>query len=270
MNYTSLKNIERSIITTYRKTLWKPFIQGIIEFDLINENDNIAVCISGGKDSLLLAKLLQELQVHGNKKFGLKFIALDPGFNEENRLSLQNNCDYLNIPVLIKETDIFAVTGKISANNPCYLCARMRRGGLYAFAKELGCNKIALGHHFDDVIETVLLNTFYAGTFKTMLPKLKSTNFENIELIRPLYFLREKNIINYTLNTKIPVMNCGCTVASKKTSSKRQEIKELISTLKKINPDVDKCILKSTYNVHIDSVIGYKQNDEYTHFLDNY
>lgn len=270
MNYRDLNDIERSIITTYRKTLWSPFIRSVKQYELINEDDVVAVCISGGKDSLLLAKLLEELQVHGNKKFKLKFIAMDPGFNKENKLSLMNNCKHLNIPLEITTTNIFSVTGKVAPNNPCYLCAKMRRGALYSFAKDLGCNKIALGHHYDDVIETVLLNTFYSGNYKTMLPKLKSKNFDGMELIRPMYLIRENNIINYTLYTKLPVMNCGCTVTAKKTSSKRKEIKELISLLKKTIPDVDKSIFKSTHNVHLDSIVGYKKNDAYNSYLDDY
>ncbi len=270
MSYTDLKDIERSIIKTYRKSIWIPFIQAVNEYELIKDGDVIGICISGGKDSLLLAKLFQELQKHGKKNFELKFISMDPGFNEENRKSLEDNCEYLGIPVVIKESDIFKIAEKISGENPCYMCARMRRGFLYSFAQELGCNKIALGHHFDDVIETVMLNMLYSGNYKTMLPKLKSQNFEGLELIRPLYHVREKDIIRYTMFTKLPVMKCGCTVAAGRTSSKRAETKEIISKLKEIIPDVDKSILRSTYNVHIDSVIGYKLNDEKHSFLDEY
>ncbi len=269
-NYTDLKDIERAIIKTYRKDIWIPFIQAVNEFELINDGDVIAVCISGGKDSLLSAKLFQELRKHGKKNFELKFISMDPGFNEENRKSLEDNCKHLGIPVEIKNSDIFAVAEKIAGENPCYMCARMRRGFLYNFAKELGCNKISLGHHFDDVIETVMLNMFYSGNYKTMLPKLKASNFEGMELIRPLYFVREKDIIRYTNFTKLPVMKCGCTVAAGKTSSKRRETKEIIAKIKEIVPEVDKSILKSTYNVHVDSVIGYKINDEKHSFLDEY
>ncbi len=270
MNYTELKDIERSIIKRYRKSIWIPFIQAINEFELVEDGDTIGICISGGKDSLLLAKLFQELKKHGKKDFTIKFISMDPGFNEENRKNLEKNCEYLNIPIEIKDSDVFKVAEKISGNNPCYMCARMRRGFLYSFAKELGCNKIALGHHFDDVIETVMLNMFYSGNYKTMLPKLKSANFEGLQLIRPLYHVREKDIINYTKFTKVNVMNCGCTVTAGKTSSKRKEAKEIIAKIKEIVPDVDKSILRSTYNVHVDSVIGYKLKDEKHTFLDEF
>ncbi len=270
MNYTELKDIERSIIKTYRKPIWIPFIQAINEFELVEEGDTIGICISGGKDSLLLAKLFQELKKHGKKDFNIKFISMDPGFNEENRKNLEKNCEYLNIPVEIKNSDIFTVAEKIGGENPCYMCARMRRGFLYNFAQELGCNKIALGHHFDDVIETVMLNMFYSGNYKTMLPKLKSQNFEGLQLIRPLYHVREKDIIRYTKFTKLNVMNCGCSVTVSKSGSKRKETKEIIAKIKEIVPDVDKSILRSTYNVHVDSVIGYKLKDEKHTFLDEF
>ncbi len=270
MNYTDLKDIERSIIKTYRKSIWIPFIKAVNEFKLIEDNDVIAVCISGGKDSLLLAKLFQELKKHGKKNFDVKFISMDPGFNEENRSNLEKNCEYLNIPVTIKNSDIFSVAEKIAGENPCYMCARMRRGFLYSFAQELGCSKIALGHHFDDVIETVMLNMFYSGNYKTMLPKLKSENFEGLQLIRPLYHVREKDIIRYTKNTNINVMNCGCTVTISKDGSKRKETKQIIAKIKEIVPDVDKSILRSTYNVHVDSVIGYKLKDKKHSFLEQF
>ncbi len=270
MEYTDLKDIERAIIKTYRKSIWVPFIRAINEFELIKDGDVIGVCISGGKDSLLLAKLFQELKKHGKKNFDVKFISMDPGFDEENRKSLEANCKYLDIPVIIKESNVFKVAEKISGENPCYMCARMRRGFLYSFAKEIGCNKIALGHHFDDVIETVMLNMLYSGNYKTMLPKLKSANFEGLELIRPLYHVKEKDIIKYTMFTKLPVMKCGCTVAAGRTSSKRAETKKIIAKIKELVPEVDKSIMKSTYNVQVDSVIGYKMNDEKHSFLDEY
>lgn len=268
--YTDLKDIERSLIKTYRKSIWVPFIKALNEFKLIEDGDVIGICISGGKDSLLLAKLFQELKKHGKKNFELKFITMDPGFDEENRKSLESNCEYLNIPVIIKESNIFKVAEKIAGENPCYMCARMRRGFLYSFAKELGCNKIALGHHFDDVIETVVLNMFYSGNYKTMLPKLKSENFEGLQLIRPLYYVREKDVIRYTMFTKLPVMKCGCTVAAGKTSSKRAESKRLIAMLKEFVPDIDKSIMSSTFNVNVDSVIGYKLKEEKHSFLDEF
>lgn len=264
------KEIEKTIIKKYRKQLWRPFIKAINDYELIQENDVIAVCISGGKDSLLLAKLLQELQRHGKVKFDLKFIAMDPGFHQENRDGLINNCQILGIPVQLFESHIFDVVEKMGAEFPCYLCARMRRGALYNFAQELGCNKIALGHHFDDVIETTMMNLFYAGTFKTMLPKLKAQNFEKMQLIRPMYLIKEQSIINYTKNAQLNVMDCGCEVAAGKIASTRREIKDLIKDYKKIYDNVDKSIFAAAANVNLEAILGYTKDDQYHSFLDEY
>ncbi|MDL2212082.1 tRNA 2-thiocytidine biosynthesis protein TtcA [Erysipelotrichaceae bacterium OttesenSCG-928-M19] len=266
----SLNEIERSIIKKYRKRIWAPFVKGVNEFELVNDNDKIAICISGGKDSLLLAKLFQELKRHGKIKFELEFIAMDPGFHQENRDALLENCHYLNIPVKIFDSSIFKVVDKISAEFPCYLCARMRRGALYSYAQELGCNKIALGHHFDDIIETTMMNILYAGTFKTMLPKLKSDNFENMELIRPMLYVKEKDIITFTKNAGIKVMDCGCEVAAGKIASTRADIKQLIADYRLKFKDVDKSIFSAACNVNMDAIIGYSINGEKHSYLEDY
>ena len=265
-----LAQIERSIQKNYRKYIWSPFIKAIKDYKLIEEGDVIAVAISGGKDSLLMAKLFQMLHRHTEINFTPIFISMDPGFNEVNKNNLIANCKHLDLPVHFYDSDIFEVAGRISGDYPCYMCARMRRGFLYARAKELGCNKLALGHHFDDVIETTMLNVLYAGNFKTMLPKLHSSNFEGLELIRPLYYIREESIKSFTTSNGIPAMNCGCSVAAGETSSKRREIKELIATLKKTNPLVDKSIFKAAENVNVDVVLGYQMNNQKYSFLDFY
>lgn len=265
-----LAQIERSIQKNYRKYIWSPFIKAIKDYKLIEEGDVIAVAISGGKDSLLMAKLFQMLHRHTEINFTPIFISMDPGFNEVNKNNLIANCKHLDLPVHFYDSDIFEVAGRISGDYPCYMCARMRRGFLYARAKELGCNKLALGHHFDDVIETTMLNILYAGNFKTMLPKLHSSNFEGLELIRPLYYIREESIKSFTTSNGIPAMNCGCSVAAGETSSKRREIKELIATLKKTNPLVDKSIFKAAENVNVDVVLGYQMNNQKYTFLDFY
>lgn len=265
-----IKEIEKSIIKKYRKRIWAKFVKAINDYDMIENNDRIAVCISGGKDSLLLAKLFQELQRHGKIKFELNFIAMDPGFKKENRQLIIDNCHRLNIPVKIFDSRIFDVVEDISSEFPCYLCARMRRGALYSYAQELNCNKIALGHHFDDVIETTILNVFYAGTFKTMLPKLKSDNYENMELIRPMVFIKEKDIILFRDYAQIAAMDCACDVAAGHVASSRLKIKELISDYKKIFKDVDKSIFSAATNVNLDAVIGYTKDGKKHSFLDEY
>ena len=265
-----LKEIERSLIKKYRKEIWTKFIKAIKDYDMIQDGDKIAVTVSGGKDSLLLAKCFQELRRHGQVNFELEFIAMDPGFNEKNRELLISNCEYLNIPVTIFKADIFNIVDTIAKDYPCYMCARMRRGALYAKAEELGCNKMALGHHFNDVIETTMLNVLYSGNFKTMMPKLKSSNFNNMELIRPLYYIEEDNIKRFTQNNGLWTMNCGCVVAAEKTSSKRKEMKDLIADMKKTFKDVDKSIFKSATNVNLDAVLGYKTGGEKISFMDNY
>lgn len=271
-NAIPLKDIERSIIKTYRKDVWIPFIEAVKQFELVNDGDKIAVCISGGKDSLLTAKLFQELKKHGKKQFEIEYICMDPGFNPINRKNLQINCDYLDIPVKIKDSEVFEVANKLGNGQPCYLCARMRRGFLYNFAKELGCNKIALGHHQNDVIETTMINMFYSGNYKTMLPKIKSKNFEDMELIRPLYYVKEHDIKRYSKNTGLVFMDCGCTVTEKKSregGSKRAEIKKIIEDIKKLNPDVEKSIMKSAFNVHIESIVGIRKDGQQIMYLDD-
>lgn len=265
-----VNEIERSIIKTYRKDVWTQFIKAIKEFKLVEEGDKIAIGVSGGKDSLLLSKMMQELQKHGKVKFEIEFIAMNPGYHPINERLIQENCKHLDIPIHFFEAKIFEVVDKISSDYPCYLCAKMRRGTLYAKAQELGCNKLALGHHFDDVIETQLMNIFYAGMTKTMMPRLKSDNFEGLELIRPMYYVREEAIIRFINNTGLSPMNCGCVVAAKKTSSKRREMKELIANLKKIHPDVDKSIMQSAHNVNLNCIVGWNKDGEKHHFIESY
>ncbi|WP_064611995.1 tRNA 2-thiocytidine biosynthesis TtcA family protein [Streptobacillus moniliformis] len=264
-----LEVIEKSIQKKYRELLWSPFIKALKDFDLVNENDKIAVAISGGKDSLLLAKLFQELKRASKTKFELVFIAMNPGFNQRNLDNLKLNLEHLNIPYHIYDDNIFDIAGKIAKDYPCYMCAKMRRGSLYSKATELGCNKLALGHHLDDVVETTLMSMFYMGKFETMLPKLKSDNFD-IELIRPLFYIEEKNIIKFVKNNGIQAMNCGCTVAAEKTSSKRRETKEFIKQLSVLNPNIKKKILSSTFNVNIEKILGFKFKKDHFFYLDEY
>ena len=263
-----LKEIERSIIKKYRKEIWSKYVKGVKEFEMIKENDKIAVCISGGKDSFLLAKCMQELLRHKKFHYELEFIVMNPGYNEENIIKIKENLKILGIDAHIFDTPIFDVADK--TDNPCYLCARMRRGYLYSYAQKLGCNKIALGHHFDDVIETIMLNILYAGEYKTMMPKLKSTNFEGLELIRPFYYVHESDIKDWVKYLDLKFLNCACSVTDGSVESKRKEVKELIKTLKKDNPNVDIHILRSSFNVNLDSIIGYKDNGEEYSFLDDY
>ncbi len=265
-----LADIERSVIKTYRKHIWSKFIKAIKEYELIQDGDKIAVAISGGKDSLLMAKLFQELQKHGNRNFELEFIAMDPGYHSEIRELLIDNCKYLEIPVQIYEANIFEVADKIAKDYPCYMCARMRRGALYGKAKELGCNKLALGHHFNDVIETTMLNLLCAGNFKTMLPKLKAENFENMELIRPLYLIEETYIERFIQNSGIWPLNCACMVAAKKIGNKRHEIKALIEELKGSFNNVDMSIFRAAENVNMDQILGWEIDREKHSFLDEY
>lgn len=265
-----LVDIERSLTKTYRKDIFSPFVKAIQEYELIQPGDKIAIGISGGKDSLILAKLFQELKKHNQMPFDIVFLSMDPGFRDVNRELLENNCRYLNIPVTIRESKIFDVVGKIAKENPCYMCARMRRGFLYQAAKDLGCNKLALAHHFDDVIETTLMNMFYNGSFKTMVPKIQAENFEDIELIRPLMFVKEKDIIRWIKHSGIQAMNCGCTVVAEKTSSKRREIKGLIEKLRKDNPLIDHHIFMAAQNINLDMTLGYQKNNIKVHFNQMY
>lgn len=264
---------EKSIIKKFRKDIWARFVKGINDYDMIKENDKIAVCISGGKDSFLLAKCMQEIKRHGKIKFDLEFIVMDPGYNKENRKLIEENADKLNVPIKIFETDIFKVVDNV-CESPCYLCARMRRGNLYSIAKNLGCNKIALGHHFDDVIETILLSILYGGEFKTMMPKLHSTNFEGMELIRPMYLVKEKYIKEWAKHCELTFLNCACRFTEKdanhEANSKRREMKDLINEFRKISPYIDMNIFKSAENVNLNTIISYYNEDEIHNFVDEY
>ena len=264
------KEIERSIITKYRKDIWSKFVKAIEKYKLIEENDCIMVCISGGKDSFLLAKCVQELKRHGQVNFEVEFIAMDPGYHKDIKQLLIDNCEYLDIPIHLFDSRIFEIADEIAKDYPCYMCARMRRGALYSKAEELGCNKLALGHHYDDVIETTMLNLLCAGNFKTMLPKLNSTNFDGIQIIRPLYYIREEHIVRFIQNSGIWPLNCACMVAAKKTGNKRYEIKDLIKSLGENFKDVEKSIFKAAENVNIDSVLGWQQDGVKHSFLENY
>ena len=268
------KEVERSIIKKFRKDIWRKFTKAITDYNLLQDGDKIMVCISGGKDSFLLAKCIQEIQRHGKIDFKAYFVTMDPGYKKENREKIINNAKLLNIPLEIFETDIFASVDAIASQSPCYLCARMRRGHLYNYAKQLGCNKIALGHHFNDVIETTLLSMFYGSEVKTMLPKLHSENYEGIELIRPLYLVKEAAIVAWQKSNNLEFLNCACKFTSENhlvvTSSKRKEKKLLISNLRKINPEVDNNIFKSLDNINLNCVLGYKKDGSYVSFLDTY
>lgn len=271
------KKCEHSITTTYRKQLLSPFLKAIDTYELIQEGDKIAVCISGGKDSMLMAKLFQALKRFSRVNFEVVFLIMDPGYSELNRLLIEENARNLNVPVEIFETKIFDIVYS-QTKTPCYLCARMRRGHLYNKAKELGCNKIALGHHYDDVIETILMGMMYGGQIQTMMPKLKSDNFEGMELIRPLYLIREADIKNWRDYNGLHFIQCACHFTDTCSScredgtsvSKRMEIKNLIKELKKTNPYIEKNIFKSVENVNLDTVIAYKKGDKKITFLDEY
>lgn len=268
------KEIEKSIIKKYRKDIWSKFVKAVQEYKLIEENDKIMVCISGGKDSFLLAKCIQEIKRHGKFDFDACYVVMDPGYNKNNRKMIEENAKILNIPIEIFESNIFDVVTTVD-KSPCYLCARMRRGCLYNKAKELGCNKIALGHHFDDVIETTLLSMFYGAEIKTMIPKLHSENFEGLELIRPLYLVKEDAIISWKNSNNLTFLNCACKFTEEHFSkddgtSKRKEIKNLIKELKKVNRDIDHNVFKSLDNVNLNCILGTKKDGEYKSFLEDY
>ncbi len=263
-----LEEIEKSIIKKFRKEIWRHFTKAVTDYELIKEFDTIAVCISGGKDSFLLAKCLQELKKHGKIKFDLKFICMNPGYSEKHKKIIENNAKTLGIELNIFTTDVFEVAQKLNEDNPCYLCARMRRGYLYDYAKSLGCNKIALGHHFDDVIETILLSLFYNGKINTMMPKLFSTNFLGMELIRPMYLIKEKDILAWAKYCDLSFIGCACNL--KQESSKRLEIKKLIEELRKTNQFIDNNIFKSMENINLNQVLGYVKDDQKYFFLDDY
>lgn len=267
-----IMEVERSIIKKFRKEIWAKFVKAVKDYELIQENDRIMVCISGGKDSFLLAKCIQELARHSDIKFEAEYVVMDPGYNEKNLEVIKKNAEEMKIPIIIFEKKIFDVVINVE-ENPCYLCARMRRGSLYAQAEELNCNKIALGHHFDDVIETTLLSMFYASEIKTMLPKLHSTNFNGLELIRPLYLIKEEDILAWVKHNDLFFLNCACRFTEagvKEELSKRYEIKNFIKEYKKLNPQIDMNIFRSMSNVYLDTVLEYKKGNKRVNFLDNY
>lgn len=268
--------VEKSLRKKFRKEIWSKFTKAVNTYELVKPGDKIAVCISGGKDSMLMAKCFQELKLHDKFDFDVKFLVMDPGYSPRNRQVIEENARILNIPITVFESDIFESVYNIE-KSPCYLCARMRRGHLYAYAKELGCNKIALGHHYDDVIETILMGMLYGAQVQTMMPKLHSTNFEGMELIRPLYLVREDDIKAWRDYNRLNFIQCACkftdtctTCNNEENQSKRVEIKELIKTLKQVNPHVESNIFRSVENVNIDTVIAYKQNGVKHNFLDEY
>ena len=282
-------NIERSIIKPFRKTIWRPFVKGLQEYRMVEDGDRIAVCISGGKDSMLLAKCLQQLKRQSETDFSLEFMVMDPGYHPANRALIEENASRMRIPIRILESDIFDAVVD-AGQSPCYLCARMRRGCLYANAKKLGCNKIALGHHFDDVIETILMGILYGGQINTMMPKLHSTNFAGMELIRPLYYVKEEDILAWKEYNDLHFLQCACRfteqIAKEREeqakdgaygfgadivhTSKRQEMKELIRSLRKISPFIDANIMKSVENINLDACLGYVQKGVRHHFMDEY
>ncbi len=268
------KEIERSIIKKFRKEIWIKFIHAIKDYKLINENDKIMVCISGGKDSFLLAKCVQELERHAQIHFKAYYVVMNPGYTEKNLQKIKDNAELLNIPIEIFDSDIFDVVNTISAEKPCYLCARMRRGHLYNKAQELGCNKIALGHHFDDVIETSLLSMFYGSEVKTMMPKLYSDNFQGLELIRPLYLIKESSIIAWRNYNELEFLNCACKFTEKveeqNSVSKRKEMKQIISYLRNLDENIDENLFKAMSNINLNCVLGIRKDGKYKSFLDDY
>lgn len=270
------RDVEQSLHKKFKKRIWSRFTKAINTYELVKPGDRIAVCISGGKDSMLMAKCFQELKLHNKFDFEVKFLVMDPGYSAENRKMIEENAGNLNVPITIFESDIFDSVFHVE-KSPCYLCARMRRGYLYSYAKELGCNKIALGHHYDDVIETILMGMLYGAQIQTMMPKLHSANFEGMELIRPMYLIREDDIKSWRDYNELRFLRCACKFTensekdnNEETNSKRLEVKELIRNLKKTNPYVEGNIFKSVENVNIDTVIAYKQGGEKHHFLDRY
>lgn len=271
---TEVEEIERSIIKRFRKEIWSKFVKAIKDYELVQEGDKILVCISGGKDSFLLAKCFQELKRHSKFEFDVKFAVMNPGYKEANKQMILKNSERLNIPIEMFDSDVFAVAEKLNSESPCYMCARMRRGFLYAKAQELGCNKIALGHHFNDVIETTLLSMFYGSEIKTMMPKLHSDNFKGIELIRPLFYVHEDDIISWKKYNNLEFLNCACKFTEKseidEDASKRRVMKRLIKELKSDNKNVDNNIFKALDNVNLNCVLGYKKENVYTSFLDDY
>lgn len=276
MEYTQkAKEVERSINKKFHKAIWSRFTSALNDYDLIQSGDKIAVCISGGKDSWLMAKLFQELKRHNKFPFEVEYIVMDPGYNPANRALIESNAKLLNVPITIFESTIFESVVHIE-KSPCYICARMRRGYLYSKAKDLGCNKIALGHHYDDVIETILMGMLYGGQVQTMMPKLHSTNFEGMELIRPMYLIREEDIIRWVNYNDLSFLQCACkfteqaATAGQESLSKRKEIKAMIKEMHRINPQVESNIFRSVEKVNLDTVIGYKKNSIVHNFLEDY
>ena len=272
---TPQQKIERSIVTDFRRDIWNKFVMGYERYDMIKPGDKIAVCISGGKDSMLLAKCMQHLQKYQGMDIGLEFIVMNPGYSDANRQRIIDNAALMGIPIKMFETKVFDIAYN-TKRNPCYLCARMRRGWLYKFAQDLGCNKIALGHHFDDVIETILMGMLYSGKVETMMPKLHSQNFEGMELIRPLYLVKEEDIKAWRDYNRLQFIQCACRFTENCTScggakgSKREEMKDLVTELRKKSEFIDSNIFNSVSNVNLKTIIGYKKDGEYHNFLDNY
>ena len=270
------QEIERALIKKFRKPIWRKFTQAINDYDLIQEGDKIAVCISGGKDSMLLAKLMQELQRHGKFPFELVFLVMDPGYHPRNRQKIENNAKLLNIPITVFESPIFNSVVEIE-DSPCYLCARMRRGYLYKNAQDLGCNKIALGHHFDDVVETILMGMLYGAQIQTMMPKLHSTNFEGMELIRPMYLIKEEDILAWRDYHELEFLQCACRFTENISNSgdgvgesKRQEMKMLMKQFRQTSKHIEMNIFRSVENVNLNTVIAYKKDGVTHHFLNTY
>lgn len=273
---TPAQEAERSLITTYRMDIWNKFVMGLKNYQMISDGDKIAVCISGGKDSMLMAKLIQHLQKYSDKMFEAEYIVMDPGYNAENRKKIEDNAALLGIPIKIFEVNIFNYVAGLD-KNPCYMCARMRRGHLYSYAQSLGCNKIALGHHFDDVIETILMGMIYGGQIQTMMPKLHSKNYEGMELIRPMYMVKEADILRWVAHNDLHFIRCACrftesyeNLENKGEVSKRQEVKQLIAQFRKTNPFIETNIFKSVYNVNLRTVIEYQYKGKRYNFLDTY
>ena len=266
-------DIEKSIIKKFRKELWSKFTKAVRDYELIKENDKVMVCISGGKDSFLLAKLIEELHKHSKINFDVCYVVMNPGYTDKNKDMIISNAKKLNLPITMFETNIFDIVTKVD-RSPCYLCAKMRRGYLYDKAKSMGCNKIALGHHLDDVIETTLLSMFYGAEIRTMMPKLKSTNFEGLELIRPLYLIKEDDVKRWRDYNSLTFLNCACKFtemcSTKEEDSKRLEMKKIIKDMKKSNPNIEHNIFKSLDNVNLNCVLGTKKNGNYNSFLEEY
>lgn len=273
---TKAQEIERSIITTYRKTIWSPFVLAVKKYALIAEGDKIAVCISGGKDSMLLAKLMQQLQRHSDVPFSLEFLVMDPGYNQENRRKIEENAELLEVPITVFESDVFAAAETVNEKSPCYMCARMRRGHLYAKAQELGCNKIALGHHKSDVIETTVMGMLYGGQLQGMLPRISSTNFVGMELIRPMYCILEEDIVRWQNYNRLQFIACACKFTQKTTGgetdsfSARRRVKEWIAEWKKENPNVEHNVFQSIHNVQLDTLAEYKTGGVKHSFLEKF